>query len=312
MTDKPLFISEKEVREHLHPLELLAAIEAALVELSAGKVIQPLRTVIAIPEHSAWFGLMPAVYRDVLGAKLVTVFPQNAGKNADTHQGVIQLFERATGTPLAVLDARSITAWRTAAASALATRELAKPDANSLAILGSGVQAWTHWEMLRRVRNFDEVRIWSRTPENAQRLAREISLNATNVSVLSAEKAVRGADVIATVTHSSEPVLQGEWLTPGAHVNAVGAVGLHARELDDTAMRQSAIVVESVEAAIKESGEIAHANVPIYAELGQILSREKPKPNGRNSIYKSLGVAVEDVAAARMIYIKLKSPPAAA
>jgi thiomorpholine-carboxylate dehydrogenase len=310
MANKLIFISENEIRERLNPQELMTAMEAALIALSCGEAIQPLRSVIAIPEHNAWFGLMPAVYRDVIGAKLVTVFPGNAQKNLDTHQGLIQLFERTTGVPLAILDARSITAWRTAAVSALATRELANPDAHALAILGSGVQARTHWEMLRLVRNFDEVRIWSRTPENADRFATEVSAKAINARVMDAEAAVRGADVVVTVTHSSEPVLWGEWLKPGAHVNAVGAVGLHARELDDAAMQQSAIVVESAEAAAKESGEIEHARVSIYAELGQILSQTRPKPKEHNSVYKSLGVAVEDVAAARAIYLKLNPPPA--
>jgi thiomorpholine-carboxylate dehydrogenase len=305
MSDNYLFISENQIREHLNPRELMAAMEAALIELSAGEVTQPLRSVIAISEQNAWFGLMPAVYRDVIGAKLVTVFPNNVRKGLDTHQALIQLFDRATGVPLAALDGRWITAWRTGAVSALATRELAKPDARVLAILGSGVQARTHWEMLRLVRHFDDVRVWSRTPENARRFAEEVQ-----ASVMSAEEAVRGADVIVTVTHSSEPVLRGEWLSAEAHVNAVGAVGLHARELDDTAMQRSTVVVESAEAAVKESGDIVHAAVSIYAELGEILSGKKPKPQGRNTVYKSLGVAVEDVAAARMVYAKLTGLPA--
>lgn len=300
MSDGLLSITDNEVRKHLDLTELMAVMESALMELSAGKVTQPVRGVIPIPEQRAWFGLMPAIYRDVIGIKLVTVFPDNAGSGIETHQALIQLFDGKSGVPLAVLDGRAITAWRTAAVSALATRELAPPAARILAIVGSGVQARTHLAMLRRMRNFDEVRICSRNPENARRFAEEIS-----AKVYGTEEAVKDADVIVTATHSSEPVLKGEWLKEGAHINAVGAVGLHARELDDVAMTQSSVIVESVEAALAESGEIAHARVPIYAELGEILSGNKAKPRSRNSVYKSLGVGVEDVAAARMIYGKM-------
>lgn len=305
MTASLRLISEAEVRDHLDLDELMLVMQTALIDLSAATVIQPVRSVIAIPERHGWFGLMPAVYRDVIGAKLVTVFPGNVSRALDTHQALIQLFDGETGLPLAVMDGRWITAWRTAAVSALATRELARPNSRVLAILGSGVQARTHFDMLRRVRNFDEVRVWGRTPENARRFAEEVG-----AKVMTAEEAVTGADVIVTVTHSSEPVLRGEWLTPGAHVNAVGSVGLHARELDELAMRLSAVVVESSEAALKEAGEIMATDVSIYAELGEILAGSKPKPQSRNTVFKSLGVAVEDVAAARMIYRKVAGFPA--
>jgi thiomorpholine-carboxylate dehydrogenase len=293
-------ISEVEVEQCLSQDELMVEMERALIALSRGAVRQPLRGVLSIPEQRAWFGLMPAVYEDVIGAKLVTVFPGNASRGLDTHQAVIQLFHGDTGLPFALIGGRNITAWRTAAVSALATRELARPNARVLAILGSGVQARTHLSMLRRVRSFEEVRVWSRTPENAQRFAAE-----TGAVVMTAENAVRGADIVVTVTHSSEAVLRGEWIKEGAHVNAVGAVGLHARELDDRAMQQSAIVVESREAAASESGDIVQSSVPVYAELGEILAGDTSRPVARNTVYKSLGVAVEDVAAARMIYRKL-------
>lgn len=298
---KLLYISEDQVMECLDYQELLSTMETALIELSSGSVTQPVRSVIPIREHNAWFGLMPAVYRDVIGAKLVTVFPGNVSRGLESHQAVIQLFDRETGVPLALVGGRTITAWRTAAVSALATRELARADARGLAILGSGVQARTHVTMLRLVRDFEDIRVWSRTPENAQRFADDV-----RARVSSAEEAVTGADVIVTVTHSSEPVLQGKWLRAGAHINAVGAVGLHARELDDDAMQRSAVVVESSESAMKESGDIVHSGVKIYSELGEILSGKKPKPQSGNTVYKSLGVAVEDVAAARMIYRRIK------
>ncbi|MBV8819601.1 MAG: ornithine cyclodeaminase family protein, partial [Acidobacteriaceae bacterium] len=238
-----LIISEEEVERLLDLTELRQAMLTALIELSAGRVTQPVRSVVRISEYDGWFGLMPAVYRDVIGAKLVTVFPRNATRGLHTHNAIIQLFQAATGEPLAVMGGRVITALRTAAVSALATAELAQPDAHVLAILGSGVQARTHYRALQLVRSFDEVRVWSRTPEHAARFAEEIGAD-----VMPAEKAVRGADVIITVTNSPTPVLQGAWLTEGAHVNAVGAIGTQPREIDDEAMQKAAIVVESREA----------------------------------------------------------------
>jgi ornithine cyclodeaminase/alanine dehydrogenase-like protein (mu-crystallin family) len=212
---------------------------------------------------------------------------------------LILLFSARTGEPLATLDGRVITAWRTAAVSALATKELAHPDARVLTILGSGVQARTHIAALKKVCEFTEVRVWSRTPENAARFARE-----TGARVMDLEAAVRGADVICSVTHASEPFVRGEWLNERVHVNAVGAVGMQARELDVQAMHGSAIVVEQRAAAERESAEIVGSGVPIYAELGEILARTKAKPKQTKTIYKSLGVAVEDVCAARMIWGK--------
>jgi len=297
MSNYPRVIPESEVRQHLDLQQLMQEMRAALISLSMGEVTQPLRGVLAISEHRAWFGFMPAVYRDVIGTKLVTVFPQNAQLGLDTHQASIQLFDRSTGTPLAIVDGKTITAWRTAAVSALATDALAATDARVLAILGSGVQARTHWKMLSLVRKFDAVRVWSRTEANARNFAEEIGATS-----MSAERAVDGADVIVTVTHAEEAVLKGQWIKAGAHINAVGAVGLQARELDDLAMRQSTVIVECREAAMKESGDIVHSGVPIYAEVGEILAGDRVRPSARNTVYKSLGVAVEDVAAARMIF----------
>lgn len=294
-----LLISEDEVERLLELSELRVVMEAALTELSAGCVTQPLRTVIPISKHAGWFGLMPAVYKDVIGVKLVTVFPQNATRRLHTHDAVIHLFRSETGEPLAILGGRLITAWRTAAVSSIATRELARPNARVLAILGSGVQARTHHRALTQMRRFEEVRVWSRTPEHAKRFADEIG-----AAAMSAEEAVCGADVIVTVTSSFEPILRGAWLKRGAHVNAVGAVGVKPRELDDEAMRDAAIVVECRDAAMHESGDIIQSGATIYAELGELLAGTKEKPQGRTTIYKSLGVAVEDVAAAKLVHEK--------
>jgi ornithine cyclodeaminase/alanine dehydrogenase-like protein (mu-crystallin family) len=292
-----VFLDEARVYALLRWDELFPVIEKALIDFSAGRVIQPVRTVIPVPEQAAFFGLMPAVYGDVMGTKLVSVFPRNAQRGLHTHLATIQLFRADTGEPLAAMDGRVITAWRTAVVSAIATQALASEDARVLAILGSGVQARTHLTALKLVRSFEEIRVWSRTPEHAQRFAVETGATYTN-----AERAVRGADVVVTVSNACEPILQGAWLKQGAHVNAVGAVGPKPREVDDDGMKNAVVAVESREAALQESGEIAHSGAQIYAELGELLAGVKPKPHGNTTIFKSLGIAVEDVAAAALVY----------
>lgn len=291
-----LFFDEARVRALLHYEALIPAIERALIDLSAGHVHQPVRTIMAVPEHAGLFGLMPAAYGDLMGAKLVTVYPGNERLGISTHQAAVVLMSAKTGEPLATLDGRLITEMRTAAASAVATKLLARPGARILAILGSGVQARSHLTALRLVRPFDEVRVWSPNAERAQRFATEVGATA-----MPAEDAVRGADVVVTVTSSGEPVLKGAWLADGAHVNAVGAVGPTRRELDADAMR-GAVVVDSRAAALVESGDILLAKATIYAELGALLAGTTPLPHARTTVFKSLGVAVEDIAAARLVF----------
>ena len=292
-----MHLTAEDVEKLLDLEALIAVMRDALIDLSAGKVVQPVRTVMTTAEPPGWFALMPAIHGDIMGAKLVTVFPQNAGTPLHTHQAVILLFNAKTGEPLATLDGRVITAWRTAAVSALATQALASPNARVLTILGSGVQARTHLTALRRVQPFPDVRVWSRNPAHAQAFAQE-----TGAKVMPLEAAVREADVICTVTHSSEAFVRGEWLKPNVHINAVGAVGLVHRELDDAVMKNAAVVVEDRAAAMKESAEIVSSGSSIYAELGELLSQTKPRPASPKTVYKSLGVAVEDISAARLIY----------
>ena len=294
---QPLFLTEERVTQLLRIDHLLPALEKALIDFSAGRVVQPLRSVLPIPEHSGWFASMPAVYGDVFGAKLVTVFPNNAARRHQTHQAMIALFRAENGEPLAVMDGRLITSWRTAIVSAIATRELSHPRARVLAILGSGVQARTHFQALRSVRSFNEVRVWSRTPEHARQFAEE-----TGAAPMEIEQAVRGADVIVTVTGAAEAIVRRAWVKPGAYVNAVGAVGPVARELDDELMRAAAVVVESRDSAQHESAEIIQAGVPVYAELGELLAGTVRKPEAAVTVFKSLGIAVEDLAAARLVY----------
>jgi len=303
-----MHLTAEDVERLLDLDELISEMSDALIALSAGKVIQPVRTVLTTGEPPGWFGLMPAIYGDVMGAKLVTVFPCNAGTTLHTHQALIALLSAQTGEPLATLDGRVITAWRTAAVSALATKAMAPQNSQALTILGSGVQARTHFAALSKVHQFAEVRVWSRTKEHAQRLADEIGARVAEL-----EEAVRAADVICTVTHSSEPFVRGEWLKPAVHINAVGAVGLTARELDVAAVQGAAIVVEHRESAQRESAEIVGSSASIYAELGEILAGVKPRPQANKTIYKSLGVAVEDISAARMVWRRAlaleKRPP---
>ena len=289
------FLDEDAIRPLLRLEDLIPAMERALADFSAGRVIHPVRSIISVPQHRGFMGIMPAVHGDVMGAKLVNLYPDNISRGIPTHQAVIALFRAQTGEPLAMMDGRLITELRTAAVSAVATKLLSRHDAKSLAILGSGVQARSHFRALSLVRKFDEVRIWSRNPQHAQMLAGEIGATAT-----SAEEAVRDADVVVTVTGSSVPVLHGSWLKPGVLVNAVGAVGAKNRELDDDAMR-GAVIVDSREAAMKESGDILLANATIYAELGELLAGVKPIPQAQFTVFKSLGLAVEDLASAKLV-----------
>jgi thiomorpholine-carboxylate dehydrogenase len=272
--------------------------EKALIDFSAGRVTQPVRSVISIDVAAAtgFFGLMPALTPDGLGLKAVTFYPSNAERGIPTHMATIFLVDPQTGTPLAIMDGRLITEMRTAAVSAAATKLLASPDAKVLVILGSGVQARSHVEALRLVRQFEEIRVWSPTPEHAKGFAHEIGATA-----MSAEEAARDADVIVTVTSSKTPVLNGDWLKRGCHVNAIGACRPDWRELDDEAM-QNIVFVDSREGAMCESGDVILSGAKIYAELGEALTGKVPARANETTVFKSLGMAVEDIAAAVLLY----------
>ena len=301
--DQPLFLNEEQVRQHLHMAELIPAMEKALIEFSGGKVTQPVRSVINVDPPGGFLGLMPALTPDGLGLKAVTFYPSNVERGIPTHMATIFLVDPQTGTPLAIMDGRLITEMRTAAVSAAATKLLASPDAKILAILGSGVQARSHAEALQLVRNFEEIRVWSPTKEHAERFAKEVGGKA-----MSAAEAVRGADVVVTTTNSKTPVLKGSWLKPGSHVNAIGACRPDWRELDDDAM-SNVVFVDSREGAMKESGDVILSDAKIYAELGEALAGKVPSRGNETTIFKSLGMAVEDIAAAMLVYRKLISEP---
>jgi alanine dehydrogenase len=290
-------LDEAAVGRLLHMQEVIPQMERALADFSSGRVVQPTRVMLPVAEHQGFLGLMPAYTGTALGTKLVAFYPHNT--DVPTHHATILLFKPETGEPLAAMDGRLITEVRTAAVSAVATQRLAKPDASVLGIIGSGVQARSHLEALRLVREFEEVRVWS--PRHSPAFAREHGVRAA----ASAEEAVRGADVLVVATTSSTPVLAGEWLAPGVHINAVGAPRPDWRELDDEVLRRTRVYVDSREAAMKESGDVIAAG-KIFAEVGEVVAETKP---GRQSseevtLFKSLGLAVEDVATAELIYRK--------
>ena len=291
-------LTEEQVRPLLCYDELIPAIRKALMDFSAGRVHQPLRNIIPVPAHGGWFGVMPAVYGTVMGAKMVAFYPGNVNLQKHTHMAMIQLFRADTGEPLVTMDGRLITEMRTAAVSAVAIDYLAAPEAKVLAILGSGVQARSHMRALAGIRSFTEVRVWSRSEDHARQFASEIGARVTT-----AEQAVSGADVILALTSSPQPILMGRWLSPHAMVCAIGAATPDRRELDEEAMR-GPVVVESREAALEEAGDIVLANAQVSAEIGELLNGAQWNRGERPVVFKSVGIAVEDIAAAQLVYDK--------
>src|SRR4029450_8455419 len=259
----PIFLNEEQGRQHLRMADLVPAMEKALIDFSADRVTQPVRSIIHVDPPGGFLGLMPAHTPDGLGLKAVTFYPSNANRGIPTHMATIFLVDPETGTPLAIMDGWLITEVRTAAVSAVATKLLAAPDSRILAILGSGVQARSHVEALRLVRQFEEIRVWSPTGEHAKQFAEEVGGTA-----VSAEEAVRGADVVVTVTNSKTPVLKGSWLKGGSHVNAIGACRPDWRELDDEAV-SNVVFVDSREGAMKESGDVILSGAEIYSEVSE-------------------------------------------
>ena len=314
-----LIVNQEEVPRLLPMAECMDAVAAALAGLADGKALLPLRSILWLPERIGGLGLMPAALlpERVVGLKAITFFPGNEGTELDTHQGAVLLFESERGRLLAVMDATSITAIRTAAASGVATRLLAREDAGDLAILGSGTQARTHLEAMKVARTLRRVRVASKDMDRARSFAaRESGKHGIAIEpVASAREAVAGADIICTVTSSREPILLGEWISPGAHINAVGSSVPSARELDTAAVVRSRLYVDRRESALNEAGDFlipkkegVLSDDHILGEIGELLTG---RGRGRESadeitLFKSLGIAVEDVASARLIYEKAK------
>jgi alanine dehydrogenase len=299
----PQFFSEDDVRARLHLPDLIDAMEQALVEFSAGRVQQPVRTVLEFGGERSLFGLMPSYVPSLpaLGAKLVTVCAGNAKRELDTHQAIIVMLDPETGVTRAILEGRYITEVRTAAVSAFSTRRLARKDAKVLGILGSGVQARSHFRALSLAREFREVRVWSPNAERLRKFADETGA----VAMPSAADVVRGADVVVTATSAATPVIQNEWVGDGTHVIAVGSCMPWQRELDPALVERARLVVDSRAAALKEAGDVVMGIAEgrwtaehIAAELGELPSRQNDR---EITVFKSLGLAVEDIFAANMV-----------
>lgn len=291
-------LSDAEVRRLLDLEALIAAVREALIDFSARRVVQPLRSVMEIPPDQGVFFLKPALVGGILATKLITQIPGNAARGLPTMQATMVLMDAITGRTLAVLDATWLTALRTAAASAVAIDCLTSPSPKVIALLGSGVLARTHADAARTVRPVSEVRVWSPNPDNVAKCAKDVK----GVACMSAEEATRNADIVCTVTTAREPVLKGAWLRRGALVCAVGAPRPAWRELDDDAM-SNVVITDSCEAAALESGDVILSGARVWAELGDILAGTRPPPaTGATIIFKSLGQAVVDAAAARLVY----------
>jgi ornithine cyclodeaminase len=291
-----MHLDDDEVRRLLQLEPLLEVVRRALIDLSAGRVMQPLRTVMEF-EQGVLF-LKPAMTGEVLATKLITQTPGNAARGLPTMLATLVLMDAKTGRTLAVMDGTWITALRTAAVSAVAVDCLTSRHPKTVAILGSGVLARTHALALRAVRAVSEIRIWSRNPANVARCANEVN----GVQKTSAEEAVRGADIVCTLTNATEPVLKGAWLKPGAFVAAIGAVRPSWRELDDEAMRH-VVIADGYAAAAQESGDVILSGATVSAEIGEILAGTRPAPApGSTIIFKALGQAVIDAAAAQLVY----------
>ena len=308
----PLVLTESDVKALISMDDLIAAMESALVEFSERRVQQPLRTILKVGDHG-FFGVMPAYMPALpaLGTKLVTVFAGNTEGGLPTHLATITLLDPATGALLAIMDGRYITEARTAAVSAVSVRHLARADAGALAIVGSGVQARSHLEAIARVRPLRDVRVWSPSVERREAFASEMSATAGRriVPAGDAREAVRDADIIVLATASREPVVRSAWVRDGAHVCAVGACRPDQREMDGALVARARLYVDSREGALAEAGDVVLAMAEgvidashIAGELGEVVSAAAP---GRQSehdvtIFKSLGMAVEDVAAAHV------------
>lgn len=310
-------LSQDDVTALLSMRECIEVVEQTLAMAARGESINPLRTFLILPERRGILGMMPAYLESprCTGIKVVTVMPGNHGTPYDSHQGAVLLFEAEHGRLLAIMDASAITAIRTAAASGLATRLLSREDATSLALIGSGVQARTHLEAIRLVRPISQVHVWSRSLANAEAFAAAAAEkhNIDVTAVPSVEQALQGADIVCTTTASREPLVNGAWLTPGMHINAVGACVRTHRELDTEAIARSRLFVDWRESAVNESGDYlmplaegAIGPTHIRGEIGEVLIG---RVGGRASpdeitIFDSLGIGLEDLGPAWFVYDK--------
>ncbi|MEM9149144.1 MAG: ornithine cyclodeaminase family protein [Cyanobacteria bacterium P01_F01_bin.3] len=312
-----LFLNRNEVEALLDLDQLIEAMSPAMVALSKGALSMPPRIAAMVSEHSGLLGVMPvyAKHTKILSTKLVSVFPNNATTNLPVHQALVVVFDSSTGTPLAVMDGTFITAMRTAAASALATQLLARPDADVLTIIGAGVQGRAHARLIPRVRTVREVRIIEPNNQRAKQLAQAVSteFGIPVESGLSCQDAMKGCGIVCIATSSKEPVVMGKWLKPGVHLNSVG-LNPHGRELDAETIMKSRLVVESRQAALADGpGGANDLTWPIrdglitadhiHADVGEIIlgTREGRRSREQITLYKSVGVGVQDAVAAQLV-----------
>ena len=310
----PQYLDRERIAALLPMEEAIPVMERVFRSLAAGECLQPLRSLMWLPDKSGILGMMPGYAKgpDILGIKVITIFHGNGALGLPSHQGVVMLFDAKQGSPLLLLDAAEITAIRTAATSALATRLLARPDASHLAILGTGEQAERHIQAISLVRTIDRITIWGRNNDHAQTLARKFK----NTQIApTAKEAVADADIICTVTASREPILYGEWIPEGAHINAVGSCTPATRELDTAAVLRSRLFTDRYESLFHEAGEFLIpkkegflTETDIQGELGEVLTDTKQgrKNAGDITLFKSLGIAAEDLFSAHYIFEKLQ------
>ncbi len=314
-----VIVNQSQVPKLLEMGACIKVMEEVLASLARGECQLPLRHIMWLPDKRGALGLMPSHWSTagVIGVKAVTFFPENEGTDLDAHQGAVMLYDADRGSLLAMIDGTSITAIRTAGVSGVATKLLAPDDCAHLAIIGSGVPAGTHLQAMLLCRSIDRVTVFSKTPDRAERFAKSASKRyAIPVEAArSCKEAVEDADIICTTTSAREPVLRGDWLAPGTHINAVGSSVNFARELDGEAVRRSRLFVDRRESALNEAGDFLLAKKEglvdddhIVGEIGEVLTGQV---DGRKSatditLFKSVGLAVEDLAAALHVYEKAK------
>ena len=310
----PAYIDKPAITTHLPMSEAIPLIESMFRDLANGQILQPLRSLMWLPDKKGLLGMMPAYAGgpNLIGIKLITIFPQNN----PSHQGVIILFDGATGTPLMLLDAEEITAIRTAAASAVATNLLATKEASTLAILGSGEQAQRHIESISLVRPVTNIRIWGRNKRKAEELAEKVDTEKKQIKITDTpQQAVEDADIICTLTAATQPILQGDWIKPGAHLNVIGSCTPNAREVDTETITKAKLFTDKYESLFNEAGDFLIpkkegriTESAVQAEIGEVLTAAKPgrQHPGDITLFKSLGIAAEDLYSANHVFKKMR------
>ncbi|CAL8260644.1 unnamed protein product [Arctogadus glacialis] len=310
MDSPPIVISRDEVKRVLRYIDLIPRLESALAIFSRKnslEIIQPLRSVIPLSKYNGFLGLMPTYMEQegILSTKMVCFYKREDGSTLPSTQATVLLFDPEYGNVKAIIDGEVITAMRTAAASAISAKWLMPAQAEVLAILGTGNEALSHYNVFTEIFTFKEVRVWSRTRERAEAFSRSVA-GPVKVCV-TVEEAVKDADAIVTVTRATQPILFGKWIKPGAHVAAVGACRPDWRELDDELMREAVVYVDSREGATTESGDVILSGATVFAELGEVLNETRPALREKTTVFKSLGLGIEDAVSAKLVLERWES-----